>query len=389
MSEKIVKLSLATEKAERVLYQYDKGQIIEFTEEIPDETHVLLSNNKSLKAQRALTVANRVEIPDNLLKVEGTLTINIQVVDERSETTTKIVKIPIIYRKAGRDEVAEENQQTFVQQVQGILNETKEIAQSVRDDANNGKFDGKDYVLTEEDKEEIAGMVSGGGSGVSGDYVPITRKVANKELSDDITPDNIVASFYNNTNQPLSSFEQLLSKSFEMSLKASKKDLENYYDKEEVDNIVESIDTDVDLSNYYTKSETEDKIDEKLKDVDVDLSDYYTKDEVNQIGLEAINLSKVKYEGDNPPSDNPEDYSPDIKRGDIYYCQDEDRFYYVQDFYLDLLGFGGIVGVIWKPMITGGSTDGYSKEEIDQKFEELEEKINQDELYSMVVGGVE
>ena len=38
---------------------------------------------------------------------------------------------------------------------------------------------------------------------------------------------------------------------------------------------------------------------------------------------------------------------------------------------------------------SGGSADGYSKAEIDAKFEEIEEKINQDALYSMVVGGVE
>jgi hypothetical protein len=90
---------------------------------------------------------------------------------------------------------------------------------------------------------------------------------------------------------------------------------------------------------------------------DVDLTNYYTKDEVNQIAEDLIDLTKVKYEGDNPPSDNPEDYSSNIKRGDIYYCKDEDRFYYVHDFYLDLLGFGGIVGVIWKPMITSGDVD--------------------------------
>ena len=35
------------------------------------------------------------------------------------------------------------------------MQETKEIAESVRKDADSGKFNGQDYVITEEDKQEI------------------------------------------------------------------------------------------------------------------------------------------------------------------------------------------------------------------------------------------
>lgn len=40
-----------------------------------------------------------------------------------------------------------------------IANEAVSVAQSVRDDAEAGEFDGKDYILTEADKKEIADLV--------------------------------------------------------------------------------------------------------------------------------------------------------------------------------------------------------------------------------------
>lgn len=41
-----------------------------------------------------------------------------------------------------------------------IANEAVSIAQSVRDDADAGKFDGENYVLTDADKQEIADLIS-------------------------------------------------------------------------------------------------------------------------------------------------------------------------------------------------------------------------------------
>nr|DAZ35620.1 MAG TPA: hypothetical protein [Caudoviricetes sp.] len=41
------------------------------------------------------------------------------------------------------------------QQILKKMQETKEIAESVRKDADSGKFNGQDYVITEEDKQEI------------------------------------------------------------------------------------------------------------------------------------------------------------------------------------------------------------------------------------------
>lgn len=62
---------------------------------------------------------------------------------------------------------------------------------------------------------------------------------------------------------------------------------QNYYNKQQVDDILASGSIDVDLSNYYKKSETysREEVDDKLAnlDVDIDFSDYYTKAETNDL----------------------------------------------------------------------------------------------------------
>ena len=53
------------------------------------------------------------------------------------------------------------------QQLIILSEQTKFIVEELEKRANSGEFDGKDgsdYILTEEDKEEIAGMVEGGGT---------------------------------------------------------------------------------------------------------------------------------------------------------------------------------------------------------------------------------
>ena len=71
--------------------------------------------------------------------------------------------------------------------------------------------------------------------------------------------------------------------------------LDNYYTKNEVDELIDNIDTpNIDLSNYYTKSETPSKneVDELIENIDVpnvDLDDYYTKSEVDEL-IESIEI---------------------------------------------------------------------------------------------------
>lgn len=72
---------------------------------------------------------------------------------------------------------------------------------------------------------------------------------------------------------------------------------QNYYNKQQVDDILASGSIDVDLSNYYKKSETysKEEVDDKLAnlDVDIDFSDYYTKAETNDLLKDKADKSVV------------------------------------------------------------------------------------------------
>lgn len=66
--------------------------------------------------------------------------------------------------------IGPDSSRELIDAIVNIFNEVKDIAEDVQSRADSGEFDGKDgkdgkdYVLTEEDKEEIAGMVEGGGT---------------------------------------------------------------------------------------------------------------------------------------------------------------------------------------------------------------------------------
>ena len=83
------------------------------------------------------------------------ITAYVQYINEDSQTTKKKIIIPIIPRARPGDIVPGPEEESFRQQVEGIMQETKEIAESIRKDADSGKFNGQDYVITEEDKQEI------------------------------------------------------------------------------------------------------------------------------------------------------------------------------------------------------------------------------------------
>lgn len=187
MKENVKVVSINEESTKSTFYQHDKGQIIEFEEKVQDGVYVLMSNQNSKLADRKVVENNRVSVIDELLKEQGTLIINVQVVDETSETTTKTIRMSILHRKDASTGIAPENKPTFIQQMQQIMNSTKAIAEGVRTDADEGKFS---YILTEEDKQEIA--QEAGKSVDLSNYVTNTRRIANKELSTDITANDII-----------------------------------------------------------------------------------------------------------------------------------------------------------------------------------------------------
>ena len=228
MRDRITTISIKKLEASNILYQHDTGQIIKFVEEIQNDSLVLFENhNVQLKAEPQYVRDNHVEVPNKLLTAEGNLIVTIKLVDENSETTQRVVKIKI---KRGADidgKIPEENQKTFIQQIQETMDSAKQIAQSIRDDADDGKFkgdtgpigpkgeQGENYNLTEEDKEEISESAK---EKVVEEIqldldnkVPKTRTVVGKKLESDISILDIVNAIYDNTGKnPISDFENLL-----------------------------------------------------------------------------------------------------------------------------------------------------------------------------------
>lgn len=143
-SENIIRISFngANNVVTPKRYQYDKGQIIQFLDTL-DGTQVEFSNENHEKAETYIVENGQVAIPDFLLEENSPIVVYVKVVDEKSETTVKTITIPVMSRQQADDGVAPENQQSFKQQIQQIMNNTKEIAQSVRDDADNGVFKGE------------------------------------------------------------------------------------------------------------------------------------------------------------------------------------------------------------------------------------------------------
>lgn len=124
------------------LYQYDKGQVLKFLD-VSDGAQVEFSNEDHERAEPYIVKDSQVAIPDFLLEENSPIMAYVKVVDENSETTIKTITIPIISRQQADDGIPPENQQTFKQQIQEMMDSAKEVAQSVRDDADNGLFKGE------------------------------------------------------------------------------------------------------------------------------------------------------------------------------------------------------------------------------------------------------
>ena len=122
------------------LHQWDTGQVLKLLD-VPDGAEVQYSvesiGNKQVRG-------GQVEIPDILLQKSGESKAYIRYISENSETTEKTIIIRVIEKPKPADYVEPENAQTFRQYMEEIMTTTKSIAQSVRDDADNGEFNGKD-----------------------------------------------------------------------------------------------------------------------------------------------------------------------------------------------------------------------------------------------------
>lgn len=118
------------------LFQHDTGQILEFSAAFPDGLELQFDSGDA-----RIIKDGRAEIPNAFLASAGSRAAWIQIINKDSETTIYKVAIAIIPR-APKEYVSPEDEQTFRQQIQQILDETLAIAQGVRDDADSGKFNG-------------------------------------------------------------------------------------------------------------------------------------------------------------------------------------------------------------------------------------------------------
>ena len=125
------------------LTQFDKGQVIEFLDDyIEDGIEVQFSNAESEETINRLVEDKKVSIPDILLESPYQIYAWVKIVTTDSETTVKGIGIPIQNRVKPSGYTAPEDEPTMREKILGIFNDTKEIAQSVRNDADAGKFMG-------------------------------------------------------------------------------------------------------------------------------------------------------------------------------------------------------------------------------------------------------
>lgn len=114
------------------LYQHDKGQILQF-KDIPDGAQVEFSNSKMEKSIPEIVKDGAVSVPNSIVAENETVDVRVKYIDENSETTVKEVKLFVINGKEADYEIDPENEQTFREEIEGILNETKDAAKEAAD----------------------------------------------------------------------------------------------------------------------------------------------------------------------------------------------------------------------------------------------------------------
>lgn len=121
-----------------MLYQYDTGQKIKFVD-VPDGVEVQFSNENSETTDNRILVDGQVEIPDFLISEGLEITAYIQYINEQSETTTKVLTIPIECRTKQQDIVPDEDKGAFRRQIEQIMNDTKNAAEEAADKVESNK----------------------------------------------------------------------------------------------------------------------------------------------------------------------------------------------------------------------------------------------------------
>ncbi len=162
-----------------MLYQYDTGQKIKFVD-VPDGVEVQFSNENSETTDNRILTDSQVEIPDFLISEGLEITAYIQYINDQSETTTKVLTIPIECRTKQQDIVPDEDKGAFRRQIEQIMNDTKKAAEEAADKVESNK----EFL----DKAEKAAEASENSAGKSKEYMDATD--ANRRTVEGLTEKN-------------------------------------------------------------------------------------------------------------------------------------------------------------------------------------------------------
>ena len=145
-----------------------------------------------------------VDIPDFILTKNNTYNSSyeayawIYVTDGESGRTIRKIVFTIDTRAEPTTNVPEDQKDKFLQEVRQVMAETKEVAQSVRDDADNGKFsgipgppgkdgkngeDGKDGDDGEDGKSAYDYAVEGGFKGTEQEFIDLMAQAGHVDLT--------------------------------------------------------------------------------------------------------------------------------------------------------------------------------------------------------------
>lgn len=94
----------------RPLYQWDSGQILKvIDQDIPDNTEVQFGNEFMQQSIVSCMKSNQVAIPQAVMEQPMEITAYMVIVESDSETTVKVIRIPIVSkpRPAGYDQIEE------------------------------------------------------------------------------------------------------------------------------------------------------------------------------------------------------------------------------------------------------------------------------------------
>lgn len=141
------------------LWQWDTDVEVAVAESI-EQVH--FANNILGKAYVVDVVGDKAVIPPELLQTDKPLKVWGFVPTDNGGHTKVEKTFEVKRRNKPADYVYTPTEQIRLQDAVDTANEAKDIAESLRQDADNGVFNGDkgekgdDYVLTQEDKEEIA-----------------------------------------------------------------------------------------------------------------------------------------------------------------------------------------------------------------------------------------